>query len=81
MKIGMLTDVYKPVVNGVTNSISLCKREMEAAGHQVTVFTFGPHDREDAEPGIVRSPAIPISDTGYHFSLQQEWRASAGRRS
>lgn len=69
MKIGMLTDVYKPVINGITNFCSLCKKEMEEAGHQVTIFTFGQPDQPSQEPGIVRSPAIPLSDTGYHFSL------------
>ncbi|MBN1318259.1 MAG: glycosyltransferase [Anaerolineales bacterium] len=65
----MLTDVYKPVINGITNFCSLCKKEMEAIGHEVTIFTFSHQDQPDKEPGIVRSPAIPLSDTGYHFSL------------
>ncbi len=69
MKIGMLTDVYKPVINGITNFISLCKATMEAAGHQVFVFTFGQLDYHDEEARIVRSPAVPLSDTGYYFSL------------
>ncbi len=68
MKIGMLTDVYKPVINGITNSIALCKREMEAAGHQVYVFTFGHDDYQDTESHVVRSTAIPLSDTGYHLA-------------
>jgi len=75
MKIGMLTDVYKPVINGVTNSISLCKREMEAAGHEVYVFTFGHLDYSDTESRIIRSPAVPLSDTGYHLSLIYSRRA------
>jgi glycosyltransferase involved in cell wall biosynthesis len=75
MKIGMLTDVYKPVINGVTNSISLCKREMEAAGHEVYVFTFGHLDYSDTESRIIRSPAVPLSDTGYHLSLAYSRRA------
>jgi len=65
----MLTDVYKPVINGITNFISLVKRAMEAAGHQVYVFTFGRQDYIDDEPGIIRSPAVPLSDTGYYFNL------------
>jgi glycosyltransferase involved in cell wall biosynthesis len=69
MHVGMLTDVYKPVVNGITNAISLCKREMEAAGHQVTVFTFGPQEDTDHESGVIRSSAIPIADTGYSLGL------------
>jgi glycosyltransferase involved in cell wall biosynthesis len=69
MKIGMLTEMYKPVINGVTNSVALCKREMEAAGHQVTIFTLGHQDYVDDEPRVIRSPAIPLSDSGYHLGL------------
>jgi 1,2-diacylglycerol 3-alpha-glucosyltransferase len=69
MKIGMLTDVYKPVLNGVTNSVALCKCEMEKAGHEVFVFTFGHQDYRDEEAHVIRSPALPLSDTGYHLGL------------
>ncbi len=69
MKIGMLTDCYRPVINGITHFICLCKREMEAAGHQVWIFTYGDQDSADAEQGVVRSPGIPLADSGYYFSL------------
>jgi 1,2-diacylglycerol 3-alpha-glucosyltransferase len=70
MRIGMLTDAYKPVTNGVTNSIALHKRQLEAAGHTVMVFTWGSPQPEDKAEHIIRSPALPISDTGYHISLR-----------
>jgi 1,2-diacylglycerol 3-alpha-glucosyltransferase len=69
MNIGMLTDVYRPVINGVTNFISLAKREMELQGHRVTVFTFGNRETNPDEAGVVSSPAVPLADTGYHLSL------------
>ncbi len=80
MKVAMLTDVYKPVINGVTNSVALCKREMESAGHQVYVFTFGHLKYQDEETHIYRSPALPLSDTGYYIGLQhsREARATLG---
>ena len=70
MKIGMLTDVYKPILNGITNSIDLCQQEMQARGHEVSVFTFGAPEPSDRAAGIIRSPALPISDTGYHLGLR-----------
>ncbi len=70
MRIGMLTDAYKPVTNGVTNFIALHKRQLEAAGHTVMIFTWGSPQPEDAAEGIIRSPALPISDTGYHISFR-----------
>ncbi len=69
MKVGMVTAAYKPVVNGVTNMVSLYKFHLEEAGHEVTVFTFGDPDPNGEEQGIVRSKAIPLQDSGYHFGI------------
>lgn len=70
MKIGMMADTYKPHINGITNYIELNKRALEAAGHTVYVFTFGDEDYLDTETNIIRSPGIPLTDTGYYFSLR-----------
>jgi 1,2-diacylglycerol 3-alpha-glucosyltransferase len=75
MRIGMVTAVYKPVVNGVTRMVALLKRELEAAGHEVTIFTFGEPDPAGDEPGVIRSPAIPLGTTGYYFSVRYNRRA------
>jgi len=75
MRIGQLTEVYKPVINGVTNFVSLHKRALEEWGHTVFVFTLGHDDYEDDELHVIRSPAIPLSDTGYHLSFQFSRRA------
>ncbi len=70
MRIGMMADVYKPHVSGVTNHIDLTKRTLEALGHEVFVFTFGDADYVDEEPNVIRSPGMPLVDTGYYFSLR-----------
>jgi len=75
LRIGHFTEVYKPVINGVVNSISLCKRILESMGHEIYVFTIGNEDHQDDEPNIVRSPAVPLSDTGYHLSFRFSRRA------
>ncbi len=75
MRIGQLTEVYKPVINGVTNFISLHKHVLEEWGHKVFVFTLGHEDYEDDELHVIRSPAIPLSDTGYHLSYRFSRRA------
>jgi 1,2-diacylglycerol 3-alpha-glucosyltransferase len=75
MRIGQLTEVYKPVINGVTNFISLHKRTLESWDHKVFVFTLGDEDYEDDELYVVRSRAIPLSDTGYHLSFRFSRRA------
>lgn len=70
MRIGMLTDVYKPVTNGVTNFIALYKRQLEAVGHSVMVFTWGSPQAEDKAEHVIRSPAFPLSDTGYYINFR-----------
>lgn len=75
MKIGMLADTYKPRVSGVTRYIELNKKFLEQAGHEVYVFTFGEEDPKDDEPNIVRSPGLPLVDSGYYLSLGYEAHA------
>lgn len=70
MRIGMLTDTYKPYISGVTNHVALNKHSLEANGHEVFVFTFGGKDYIDKEPHIIRSPAVPLADTGYNLSFR-----------
>lgn len=70
MRIGMMADVYKPHVSGITNYIALNKRALEQAGHQVYIFTFGDLDYEDDEERVIRSAGFPLLDTGYFLSLR-----------
>lgn len=75
MRIGMMVDVYKPYVSGITNYIDLNKRALENDGHEVYVFTFGDLDYQDDEPRVIRSPGLPVSDTGYYLSPRHTTRA------
>lgn len=77
MRIGMLADVYKPHISGITNYIELNKRYLEKAGHDVFVFTFGDQDYPDDEPNIIRSPGLPLVDTGYYLSFRYNRKAKA----
>ena len=65
-----MADTYKPYVSGITNYIDLNKRALENEGHEVYVFTFGDLDYQDDEPRVVRSPGVPLSDTGFFLSLR-----------
>ena len=77
MRIGMMTDIYKPHVSGITNYISLNKEYLEKAGHEVLIFTFGDLDYADDEERVVRSPGFPLTDTGYYLSFRYSRRAKA----
>jgi len=70
MRIGMMTDAYKPYVSGITNYIDLNKRYLEKAGHEVYVFTFSESDQQDNEPRVIRSPGLPLANTGFFLSLK-----------
>src|SRR5512138_2952229 len=72
MRIGMMVDAYKPRVSGVTNYVSINKHALENAGHEVYVFTFGDLDYPDDEPRVLRSPALPLADTGLYLSLRHK---------
>lgn len=69
MRIGLLVDVYKPFMSGITNFVSQHKKALEDMGHKVFVFTLGHLDYEDEELHIYRSPAIPLTETGYQFGF------------
>lgn len=77
MRIGMVTACYKPVINGVTRMVSLYKENLSALGHEVTVFTLGDSDPAGDEPGVVRSPGIPLGETGYYLGLRYRQEAQA----
>ena len=74
MRIGLLSDCYRPGVNGIVRFLTLHRRALEEAGHQALVFTFGPPHAED-EPGTLRSPGVPFLRPGYHLSLGYSRRA------
>ncbi|PWH15857.1 MAG: hypothetical protein DDG59_10740 [Anaerolineae bacterium] len=66
----MLADVYKPHVSGITNYIELNKKWLETKGHDVFVFTFGGEGYQDEEKNVIRSPGLPLLDTGYYLGFR-----------
>lgn len=77
MRIGMMTDVYKPYVSGITNYISLNKLYLEQAGHEVFIFTFGDIEYQDDDTNVIRSPGLPLVDTGYFLNFRYSRKAKA----
>lgn len=60
MKVGMFTDTYFPQVNGVATSVYTLKKNLQALGHQVFVFTTtDPQSQE--ENHVYRVPSIPFA--------------------
>ncbi|MFZ1466799.1 MAG: glycosyltransferase [Anaerolineae bacterium] len=69
MRIALLLDAYKPIINGITTFVSLHKRALEEAGHEPWIITLGHTDYQDDEFRVVRSKAVPLSNTGYHINF------------
>lgn len=72
MRIGMMVDMYKPHISGITNYVSLNKKILEGLGHKVFVFTFGDEEHEDDELYVVRSPTLQlnVNETGQPISFR-----------
>ncbi|MGW8249314.1 MAG: glycosyltransferase, partial [Anaerolineales bacterium] len=72
MRIGMMADIYKPHISGVTNYISLNKEYLEKLGHEVYVFTFKAKENHyaDEEQNVIRSMGIPVLDFGFSLNLR-----------
>jgi 1,2-diacylglycerol 3-alpha-glucosyltransferase len=63
MRIGMMVDLYKPYISGVTIYIEVNRKYLEELGHEVFIFTFsGEKDYVDDEPNVYRSPGLPIAE-------------------
>ncbi|MEP7355989.1 MAG: glycosyltransferase [Anaerolineales bacterium] len=77
LRIGMLLDIYKPYVSGVTNYVALHKRALEALGHKVFIFTFGGGAYDDEELYVIRSPGLPfnVKATGLQVSYRYSRQA------
>jgi glycosyltransferase involved in cell wall biosynthesis len=70
MKIGMMADMYKPYISGVTNHIEVNTVALTKAGHQVLIFTFGDPNHQDTDETVIRSRGIPIKLPFADLSIQ-----------
>ncbi len=75
MRIGMMTDMYKPYVSGVTTYLALVKQHLEKLGHEVFIITFGDHNFDDGEDNVIRSPGLPVRKKEVHFNLYHNKQA------
>lgn len=77
MKIGVFTECYKPIINGVVNSILGFKQGLEALGHEVYIFcpTYANYKDDLKDKNIIHLQSWPLpGKNGYHyiFPLSQQ---------
>ena len=65
-----MVDSYKPYVSGITNYVDINKRQLELAGHNVFVFTFGGLEYQDSDPHVIYNRGVPLSDSGFFLSTR-----------
>jgi 1,2-diacylglycerol 3-alpha-glucosyltransferase len=58
MRIGMFTESYPPLINGVSTSVQTLIAELERAGHSVCVFTSHYPRYTDERPDVYRYPSV-----------------------
>jgi 1,2-diacylglycerol 3-alpha-glucosyltransferase len=58
MRIGIFTDGYPPVVNGVSTSVHTLVEQLERAGHKVFVFAPRFPGYTEHDPNVVRFPSF-----------------------
>ncbi|MCL6590708.1 MAG: glycosyltransferase family 4 protein [Firmicutes bacterium] len=61
MKIGIFTNCYLPMVNGIVKMISLLKKGLTEQGHQVYIFAPEYDDYRDQEEQVYRFPAFDLT--------------------
>ncbi len=60
MNIGIFTDTYYPLVNGVVTSTLLLEKELTRLGHKVYVFTTTNPNDKSKSPRLFRLPSMPF---------------------
>ena len=65
----LLTDSYRPTVNGVVTSIDELRKGLLDLGHEVRVLTVGPVRRTTFDGSVYRLPSLDASHIYPHARL------------
>jgi hypothetical protein len=63
MRIGMMADLYKAHVSGVTHYVEVNQGYLERPGHDVFVLAFGSQPCEDRKTRVTLPSGSPPLDT------------------
>jgi len=80
LRVGLFTEVYHPVVNGVVTAVDTLRAFLTDLGHEVTIFTpRHPEARYDA--GVVRIPSLPLpTQSDYRLTVPVLRRSEIAHR-
>ena len=71
MRIGLFTDTYPPMINGVSTSIAMLETALRKMGHKVYVVTVNPETMSydfDSDENVIGLPSIPIGIYDYRIT-------------
>lgn len=69
MRVGLFTETYPPYINGVSTSVAMLKKSLEAEGHEVYVVTCNAALlTTDYDGHILRIPGVPIGIYDYRLT-------------
>jgi glycosyltransferase involved in cell wall biosynthesis len=69
LRVGLFTEIYRPVVNGVVASVETLAQGLQLAGHEVFCFAPKMAGATGSESRIVRIPSLPLPATPYRLTL------------
>lgn len=70
MRIGIFTECYHPILNGVVVSIDTFRKELESRGHKYFIFTTTVPGFEETDPVVTRLPClIPFKPKGGRYPV------------
>jgi glycosyltransferase involved in cell wall biosynthesis len=70
LRVGLFTEIYRPVVNGVVASVETLAQGLQRAGHEVFCFAPKMAGATGPESRIVRIPSLPLpGKTPYRLTL------------
>lgn len=78
MRIGLFTNNYRPLVNGLATSVESFARAFRRAGHDVTVVAPRYPVGCPPEPGVLRIPGVR-APTHHAYVLPMAWWPGVGR--
>lgn len=67
LKIGLFTDSFPPIINGVSVVLSNLHTELLAQGYDAHVFTFGNH--ESTQPNVWVTRGVPLGNSPFYSAL------------
>lgn len=61
LRVGLFSNIYRPIISGVVNSIDLLRKELLNQGHCPFVFAPRAPGYRDAHSGVWRFPSVQLS--------------------